>query len=467
MKTWGHHDGHDLNRCDTHGCILLLGHLESHDILRFASVVEQSRDIAEKLDAVAKEGSKKMEQINREVLMTMATQDTSHTSQKSSISNLHWEAETPRVVQPAPLAELAQSSRLSARRHISDQPPSTNHTPYKPLNYNGGQIRLFGLYPSVHDTCGIITGFFVYTDLATCPSYTAVSYAWGDTPEKDENWPLTIDGVQGLHIRKNLWSFLTTQSLVIATPRLFWIDAICIDQANLHERNHQVGVMKSIYSTASDVLVWLGPEEDDSDLAMDFLVKKGRRPLRPRGAGYRPIWSHQEGRALRDLCERRYWRRMWIIQEIIHAQQITIWCGGKRVSWAIFDKLYLTLKTLEDTSWFAHHKFAMDVLQSSAFVMVWQRAHWRHADTPIPTLQILVEVFQEWQCSDIRDKVYALVGMASTETAIVPDYSRSAREIYENFNNKHGLRDEGRFHNLLSQLLGIPAHETDLAAHYM
>lgn len=37
--------------------------------------------------------------------------------------------------------------------------------------------------------------------------------------------------------------------------RIFWIDAICIDQSNIEERNHQVPLMKAIYSNAVAVRV--------------------------------------------------------------------------------------------------------------------------------------------------------------------------------------------------------------------
>jgi len=43
----------------------------------------------------------------------------------------------------------------------------------------------------------------------------------------------------------------------------FWIDAICINQGGSdeakEEREHQVSIMRDVYSQASEVLVWLGP----------------------------------------------------------------------------------------------------------------------------------------------------------------------------------------------------------------
>jgi hypothetical protein len=41
-------------------------------------------------------------------------------------------------------------------------------------------------------------------------------------------------------------------------PDFLRIDAICIDQSQMQERNHHVAKLGNIYSNARDVLVWLG-----------------------------------------------------------------------------------------------------------------------------------------------------------------------------------------------------------------
>jgi hypothetical protein len=48
-----------------------------------------------------------------------------------------------------------------------------------------------------------------------------------------------------------------------AEPRILWDDAICMDQTNILERNHQVQLMWDIYSGAEDVAIWLGQFEID------------------------------------------------------------------------------------------------------------------------------------------------------------------------------------------------------------
>lgn len=324
---------------------------------------------------------------------------------------------------------------------------------YSRLNLKARQIRLLKLNPS-RDPQDISFSFRCM-ELSHCPRYTALSYTWGD---EEDTRTITVSGGGTISIRENLWSFLRLQSSIISRPKFFWIDAICINQSNVHERNHQVNMMKQIYVNAFEVYIWLGLKADNSDLAMDFIAAKGTRELRRRGPGFHAIWPRHVGKALYDLCERDYWRRMWIIQEIVHADNITVWCGAKSFRWHILESLYLTLKTLEETSWFAHHPHAIRVLQSSALTMVWQRAHWRHPETPSPRLQVLIDTFRDWQCTDIRDKVFALVSMASQETSIVPDYSKSTLDVYREVQEKHD-NEKHEFYNMLSQILAIPQRD--------
>lgn len=53
--------------------------------------------------------------------------------------------------------------------------------------------------------------------------------------------------------------------------KIYWIDALCIDQANIEERCKQVRLMGQIYEMASKVTIWLGPEGDDSGVLEEFI----------------------------------------------------------------------------------------------------------------------------------------------------------------------------------------------------
>ncbi|KAI0429017.1 heterokaryon incompatibility protein-domain-containing protein [Xylaria sp. FL1042] len=330
-------------------------------------------------------------------------------------------------------------------------------SPYRRLALYNRQIRLFQLEPGI--TASGITGSFICAELSSRPSYTALSYTWGDM---ETGRKITISNQGKLTVGDNLWSFLCVQSSVITQPTSFWIDAICIDQSNVHERNHQVGLMKHIYANATKVYVWLGREAESSDIAMRFVTAQASKPLRPRGPGYYPLWTRQQGEALHTLCERLYWRRMWIIQELLHAEDITVWCGSLHFSWGDIEKLYLKLKIVEDSQWFAHHEFHMRVMQSSAAVMIWQRAHWRHPDTPVPRLPTLIKIFRDWQCTDLRDKVFALSGMATEESAVAPNYALTVREVYLAVMENVQREDKEQFGALLSQTVGLAGRDIDL-----
>ncbi|EHK27153.1 uncharacterized protein TRIVIDRAFT_138489, partial [Trichoderma virens Gv29-8] len=183
---------------------------------------------------------------------------------------------------------------------------------YSKLNTSQKQIRLFELYPSINGSD--IKGSFHYVELSANLEYVALSYTWGDEATYGE---IQVDDGMNIPIRENLWQFLRLQSSSLSESKFYWIDAICINQSDVNERNHQVGLMRQIYTNATAVYVWLGCESSNSNLAMDYITEKASKKLKAKGLGFRPIWSEQEGEALVELCERPYWRRMWIIQEII------------------------------------------------------------------------------------------------------------------------------------------------------
>lgn len=86
-------------------------------------------------------------------------------------------------------------------------------------------------------------------------SYTALSYVWG---HEGGRVGIQVDGC-AFAVTNNLYGFL--KSYRHATqPSILWVDAICINQNDILERNSQIGLMKRLYEGAEFVLVWLGPE---------------------------------------------------------------------------------------------------------------------------------------------------------------------------------------------------------------
>lgn len=240
-------------------------------------------------------------------------------------------------------------------------------------------------------------------DLEQNPRYEALSYCWGppDNPGQIYLAKRTRE------VRENLWWALWHLRRGYE-DRILWVDALCINQTNVAERNHQVGLMGRIYSQAFGVIVWLGGRADNSDLAMGCLKTI---PFRL------PTISSAEETSLRKLLGREYWKRMWILQEYGLASELTIWCGDKSVDWRAFEELIMKDRSYQEFS--------------AAWVIDCRTAR-RTNDPPRQILIALVAAFLKRKCVDPRDTVYALLGIASDckQGELKPDYSKSLFATY-------------------------------------
>ena len=100
--------------------------------------------------------------------------------------------------------------------------------------------------------------------------YEALSYAWGDPNLTNE---ILVNGLP-LSITQNLEHALRSlrqDSGKDGAARTLWVDAICIDQSHVFERNHQVAQMREIYAGVERVVIWLGDTSDDSGMAIAFM----------------------------------------------------------------------------------------------------------------------------------------------------------------------------------------------------
>jgi hypothetical protein len=80
---------------------------------------------------------------------------------------------------------------------------------------------------------------------------------------------LYLDGKKFL-ITNNLHSALLALRDFSAS-RYLWIDAICINQTDVGEKNREVPRMMQIYQAADIVVVWLGEASEVSSLAFNHL----------------------------------------------------------------------------------------------------------------------------------------------------------------------------------------------------
>lgn len=100
--------------------------------------------------------------------------------------------------------------------------------------------------------------------------FEAISYCWeSDKLERRMILNKTLIDIP----KKNLEALLQRLKGIpeMKAGMKFWVDALCINQCNLDEKNHQVKLMKDIYTKAFAVIIWLGDAADDSDNVVDFI----------------------------------------------------------------------------------------------------------------------------------------------------------------------------------------------------
>jgi hypothetical protein len=232
---------------------------------------------------------------------------------------------------------------------------------------------------------------------------------------------------------------------------VLWVDAVCIDQSNIPERNSQVSNMPQTYSEASAVLVWLGIDslQNDGQLCLDFFNQLARHISSGPGLSERPdrrCWRRRckinqmvttfldstKPRVIASFLARPWFRRRWIIQEVVLAPNVSIHCGASSIAWTTFELALTELFDNDEGGFSDEHRTTLRIMSRI-----------RHADAGAKSqapLDTLVE-FSSFACSNPRDRLYALYGVIQHWLPGSPDavqigsvdYASSVGAVYTNF----------------------------------
>jgi hypothetical protein len=273
-------------------------------------------------------------------------------------------------------------------------------------------IRLLKILPVQADR--IIRCHLEEFSLDDNPTYTAISYTWGS---QHETHAIFVND-HSLLVPKNLWRFLdSARSMGGELSSWLWIDMLSINQGDIFERGHQVSLMPAIFRTANLVNVWLGPAYLGSDAALMALARNSSYWKSP--SQRRKVWASHVGSSIRDLCQRPYWKRLWVYQELKVARKIQLMCGTRTTTWDRFRLFLSQAETDLSTKIPRLSSFVQDSVDSPAMRMVKLNSTYIHTH-----LWNLIHATQHLRCADTRDKAYALLG-PSTEghENIKPDYT--------------------------------------------
>ena len=305
---------------------------------------------------------------------------------------------------------------------LSDSPERFS---YDPLDRNKPTIRVIQILPGSEDTiCCTLKHVERQEDGHVC-----LSYHWGDESNCHE---ILVNG-KLLTVRSNLWDFLQL-ARKLGIQDWLWIDAICLDQGNIDERNHQVQyAMKLIYSSAKHVLIYPGPFSPKAKIASKLALTFGmnenpwkRLPTVVILMAWNSMLRCLFRTSILMLCYSPYWSRMWICQEILLAKRCYV---------------------VSDSNLIEANKIrAMHIYQWNFPGLEYRlRPHSFTTDSPLEymTFESVFRQFWDMECTEKRDRIYGLLGLASDAEGFTVDYRRPtgalALDVLEHFVPKDGM----------------------------
>ncbi|CAG8971448.1 hypothetical protein HYALB_00002031 [Hymenoscyphus albidus] len=405
-------------------------------------------------------------------------------------------------------AELARKHLAKLKSNILNELDYEDTYVYTPLKEGTGEdIRVLVIEPGKKDDpikCRLVSSALPNTPMtpqttASYP-YTALSYFWGEgkpihpitistykTPTKrlkniskqekvhclfakHQHWCNT--GI--IHVRSNL--FVALQRFRDEhEKRTMWIDALCIDQKDGHERTAQVKKMHELYIQANKVSIWLGdgssPDQPEPKPCFRFLRKlldlNGLdQLLRNLAKNKSNLIEHAND--IVSLMRNKWFSRRWVVQELALARpdQAEVVYGNQDIKWSDFsDAVSIFIKSQDRISPYLSKKLeeeAVSILELSpaegvanlgANALVdftnnlFRRSENGEIQQRMMTLEMLVSNLLAFESTDPRDTIYAVLSLAKDthrfgpemhvrdlDPRLLPDYkNKCLLDVYTDF----------------------------------
>ncbi|KAH8679463.1 heterokaryon incompatibility protein-domain-containing protein [Ilyonectria robusta] len=285
--------------------------------------------------------------------------------------------------------------------------------------------------------------------------YWALSYVWGDQSKRK---PILLNGVQ-FSVTQNLYQALcrlAEEPQHVVDGAKLWVDAICINQADLPERQSEVARMGDIYSLARGVDVWLGlPLSEDQGRAIQGWQElysidgdKGPEELLRTDVGAGGDIIHSVVR----LSFEPYWERVWVIQELALASRDSLFFYGEaRLS---LDEMYSMIRFAGMYgNWDGHYasgsaihvsyslsamaslRRASELVTRAILPAVPQPDSLVEKKDPLVGCRELLSLMAGGKATDLRDKAYGIRALmpSGVSARILPDYSATKEAVWSRF----------------------------------
>nr|POE65684.1 heterokaryon incompatibility protein 6, or allele [Quercus suber] len=158
----------------------------------------------------------------------------------------------------------------------------------------------------------------------------------------------------------------------VVENRPIWIDAICINQDDVHERSQQVRQIDRIYQSSEQLFIWLGDVDDVEEewflarlkgICATYSATTELDPTdweRNRLLGRETRFTEDDRHAMLRLLKRPWFKRRWVIQEAYYkrSERRRICIGDFIFLGTHFDRALFEMRLL-------HRAPALDPVQST------------------------------------------------------------------------------------------------------
>ncbi|KAI1375136.1 HET-domain-containing protein [Hypoxylon crocopeplum] len=322
---------------------------------------------------------------------------------------------------------------------------------YTPLDRPDRQIRLLTIYPGSWNNK--IECSLQVASIDDQPSYEALSYVWGDSINRK---PIRVDG-RTVEVTQNLF-FALRRLRSTKSPRVMWVDAICINQDDKKEKSAQVAMMGTIYTCCEKATLWLGEDMDalrnagcSSRPPMSLHARRAFELLRILGQDRHynelpcyistdhdhSLRVHPDFRAhfkgLGVVFDAPWFTRIWVVQEMALPGEVEFVFSSETCTYDVFRSFNAqTIKHMRNccTDWVPglwEDPLAYPILDDVATIqdpLVYTREAVDRGEKL--SLVFLRNTFWNLDATDQRDLFYGLLGLATDwgdTKPLIPDYS--------------------------------------------
>jgi hypothetical protein len=286
--------------------------------------------------------------------------------------------------------------------------PSSSLYTSLPLPNDETSIRLLTINPSLDRHAPVICSLHL-AKIDSASKYETLSYCWGDAAATES---VSVNGVDIL-ITKNL----ATALLMLRLPnesRIIWMDAICIDQNNVAEKNFQVPLMRLIYVNCWKTTIWLGESDKESRQAFSSVQHKNKT----------------YSRTLTSVLRRPWWRRVWIIQEVAFAPIAMVQCGTDLVEWG---QLLEAVSNISQLGSMVNPSTSegSTQLHPSFYPLILDSTRNRVKEGKLFSIREALRSFQPFDATHSVDKIYGLIGLLEEPELIKVDYGKAVKDVFQ------------------------------------